>query len=256
MASLLESLEAEQALRTAEGLCIPIDSDTGARISVDHDELLFGTSEYCKDGLLSIYERYGGELIGTRLLTLVDALIAESRHQTKYGPIPGGGAEINGNLLQLCGRLSYATGDPNAGRRPGIAASAYTNSRPGAATTKLFHIDAARGVLAFQDPPNDGVQVSVGPLGAPFGALAGFEILTDSAGRDWGYAAAGGLLYGIDLATGAATALGPIGAGGPEILSLTSAGARAKVGSPRRNTRAAPSRSATSACSTSTSSSP
>lgn len=121
---------------------------------------------------------------------------------------------------------TYAAGDANAGRRPGIAASAYTNSRPGAATTKLFNIDAARGVLAFQDPPNDGVQVTVGPLGAAFGALAGFEIFTDSAGRDWGYAAAGGLLYGIDLASGAATALGPIGAGGSEIISLTSAGAR------------------------------
>ena len=121
---------------------------------------------------------------------------------------------------------TYATGDANAGRRPGIAASAYTNSRRGAATTKLFNIDAARGVLTVQDPPNDGIQVTVGPLGAAFGALAGFEILTDSAGHDWGYAAAGGRLYGIDLASGTATALGVIGAGGSEIVSLTSVGAR------------------------------
>ncbi|HEX5064623.1 MAG TPA: DUF4394 domain-containing protein [Myxococcota bacterium] len=121
---------------------------------------------------------------------------------------------------------TYAAGDANAGRRPGIAASAYTNSRAGAATTKLFNIDAVRGVLVLQDPPNDGTQVTVGPLGAPFGALAGFEIVTDSSGQDRGYAAAGRVLYAIDLATGAATALGPIGGAGSEIISLTSAGTR------------------------------
>lgn len=111
MPSLIDSLDAESLLRTAQGLCTPIDAETGEAVTVDHDELMFGTSEYCKDGLLSVYERHGDELIGKRLITLLNVLIAESRHQTRYGPIPGGGAEINGNLLQLCGRLSFATGD-------------------------------------------------------------------------------------------------------------------------------------------------
>ena len=79
---------------------------------------------------------------------------------------------------------AYAPGDPNAGKRPAVAASAYTHSLPGAATTKLFNIDAAHDVLTVQDPPNDGVQVTVGPLGADFGPLAGFEIVTDSSGQD------------------------------------------------------------------------
>lgn len=112
MPSLIESLDAESALRTPQGLCTPINAETGEPLTVDHDELMFGTSEYCKDGLLSIYERHGNELIGKRLITLLNVLIAESRHPTRYGAIPGGGAEINGNLLQLCGRLSFATGDP------------------------------------------------------------------------------------------------------------------------------------------------
>ena len=122
--------------------------------------------------------------------------------------------------------VTYAAGDPNAGRRPGITASAYTHSLPGAATTKLFNLDTAHDVLAVQDPPNDGVLVTVGPLGVDFGPLAGFEIVTDSSGQDSAYAASGSTLYAVNLGSGAATPLGRIGAGDDAVVSLTSAGSR------------------------------
>ena len=122
--------------------------------------------------------------------------------------------------------LAYAPGDPNAGKRPEITASAYSNSLPGAAITKLFNIDTARDVLTVQDPPNDGVQRTVGPLGVDLGPLAGFEIVTDPSGLDHGYAAAGFALFAIDLGTGQATPLGRIGAGDETVVSLTSAGNR------------------------------
>jgi len=120
--------------------------------------------------------------------------------------------------------LAYAPGDPNAGRRPGIAASAYSHSLPGAATTTLFNIDAARDVLTVQDPPNDGLQRTVGPLGVDFAPLAGFEIVSLPSGEEWAYAATGSTLYAIDLASGAATKLGTIGAGGDAIISLAAEG--------------------------------
>lgn len=110
MPSLTETLAAEAALRTPAGLCRPVMADTGKVIDVDHDELMFGTSEYVKDGLLSVYERHGGGLIGDRMRALVDALIRQSRQGSKFGPLPGSGTEINGNMLQVCGRLSYAMG--------------------------------------------------------------------------------------------------------------------------------------------------
>ena len=122
--------------------------------------------------------------------------------------------------------LAYAAGDPNAGRRPGIAASAYTHSLPGATATKLFNIDAAHDVLTVQDPPNDGVQRTVGPLGVDFGAEAGFEIVSLPSGEDRAYAATGSTLYAIDLGTGAASALGRIGAGDTAIVSLAAVGNR------------------------------
>ena len=108
MPSLNETLAAEAKLRTPEGLCTPVLSATGEPVDVDHDELLFGSSEYAKDGLLSLYERHGRDLFGPPLLKIVDAVIAQSKHQSRFGPLPGTGAEINGNMLQLCGRLSYA----------------------------------------------------------------------------------------------------------------------------------------------------
>ena len=112
MPSLTETLAAEAALRTEHGLCQPVIAATGRPVQVDHDELLFGSSEYAKDGLLNVYERHGGELIGPRLLAIVDAVIAQSRHPSRFGVLPGTGSEINGNMLQLCGRLSYAEGRP------------------------------------------------------------------------------------------------------------------------------------------------
>ena len=122
--------------------------------------------------------------------------------------------------------VAYAPGDANAGKRPAVAASAYTNSRPGVATTKLFNIDAAGDVLAVQDPPNDGVQVTIGRLGIDFGPLAGFEIVTDPSGHDLAYAVAGATLYAIDLESGGARPLGVIGSGDAAVVSLTAAGVR------------------------------
>jgi hypothetical protein len=120
--------------------------------------------------------------------------------------------------------LAYAPGDPNAGRRPGIAASAYDHPVAGATTTKLYEIDAARDVLVVQDPPNDGVLRTVGPLGVDFAPEAGFDIVSLPTGEERAYAATGSTLYAIDLASGSATKLGVIGPGGDPIVSLSAAG--------------------------------
>ena len=53
--------------------------------------------------------------------------------------------------------LSYAPGDTNAGRTPGVLAAAYTNPDNDPATgTTLFDIDAALDAVSVQNPPNDG----------------------------------------------------------------------------------------------------
>lgn len=115
--------------------------------------------------------------------------------------------------------LSYAAGDRNQGRRPSITGAAYANNRKGAATTKLFDLDADLDVLAVQDPANDGALVTVGPVGVDVAPHVGFDIVTDAAGVDRAFAAWGGTLYAIDLGTGAARPLGAIG-GSPDVIGL------------------------------------
>jgi len=115
--------------------------------------------------------------------------------------------------------LTWKPGDPNAGRQPRVTAAAYSHNVPDAPDTKLFVIDAERDVLALQDPPNDGVLTTVGPLGVDFGPLGGFDILTDADGRDRAWAASGATLYTVDLATGQARAIGTI-AGTSSVVSL------------------------------------
>ena len=117
--------------------------------------------------------------------------------------------------------LAYACSDRNAGKRPCIAGAAYTNMVRDAPTTKLFEIDAEQDVLVLQDPPNDGVLNTVGPLDADFAPLAGFTIVTDGRGADRAYAATAGKLYTIDLSTGHATAAGTIGDPPVPLASLT-----------------------------------
>jgi hypothetical protein len=119
--------------------------------------------------------------------------------------------------------LAYAPKDPNFRKKPLVVACAYTNSVARAPTTKAYDIDAALDVLVLQDPPNDGTLQTVGPLGADFDVATGFDIVTDAQGRDRAFAASGGALYAIDLATGASTRLGVIGQGGLRLVGLAAA---------------------------------
>lgn len=109
---------------------------------------------------------------------------------------------------------------------PMVAAAAYTNSIPNAATTQLFDVDGASAVLALQNPPNDGTLVNVGALGVAVAGDGGMDIggggngLVLAALRT----AAGGpsTLYRVDLASGAAT---PVNGAATPATSAIGAGA-------------------------------
>ncbi|MFQ4138433.1 DUF4394 domain-containing protein [Nodosilinea sp. PGN35] len=111
------------------------------------------------------------------------------------------------------GTLAFVEGDPNAGVNPSITAAAYTNAFAGATATQLFNIDALLNKLVLQNPPNDGGLVTVGELGVDFGVVGGFDIVSTPEGENSAFAASDGVLYAIDLQTGAATSLGSIGDG-------------------------------------------
>lgn len=92
----------------------------------------------------------------------------------------------------------------------GITATAYTNSRPGATGTKLYNLDYDADTLVLQNPPNAGVLTTVGKLGINLPPVAGFDIVTNSNGDNFGFAVSGKSLYAIDLETGRAKMMGSL----------------------------------------------
>jgi hypothetical protein len=93
---------------------------------------------------------------------------------------------------------------------PAVSAAAYTNSLAGAlaTSTALYDIDHARNVLVRQNPPNDGVLETVGPLGVDADEWSGFDVF----GPDHAFALLQvddlSAFHRVNLATGAATLMG------------------------------------------------
>ena len=104
-----------QALTSEREICgamaCRIDLNTGNVMEEDLDTLIFGTSEYAKDGLLAIAERFGLGPWFDRMGEGIDAILDAAYIETRAGLIPSGGTEVNGELLQILTRLYWATGN-------------------------------------------------------------------------------------------------------------------------------------------------
>jgi hypothetical protein len=119
------------------------------------------------------------------------------------------------------GKLAYRAGDRNAGKPMGVYAAAYINSYTGATQTQLFDVDSVNGTYIVQDPPNDGVLRTVGPIGLPAGTIVeGIDIYTDAKDNYFGFAVANGTLYGFDIGTGKMKKVGAIGNGKIAIIDI------------------------------------
>jgi hypothetical protein len=196
----------------------PIRGVSGTLVGIDRrpaNGLLYGVSD--ANDVYAI-DRAAGT--ATAVSTLTIAFDGGARSGVDFNPqadrlrlVAAGGQNLRVNVdlgaTAVDGPLRYAATDANAGKRPAIAAAAYTSSVADAPSTKLFDVDSELDVLALQDPPNDGVLVTIGPLGVDFGPLAGFDIVTES-GVDRAFAIAGSTLYAVDLATGAAHPLASV----------------------------------------------
>ncbi len=129
---------------------------------------------------------------------------------------PDTGAVVDGDTVtagvQGDGDLAYEVGDIRAGQNPGVVASAYTNSFPGATATTLYDLDFTANALLTQAPPNAGTLNSVGTVTTPLSAEAGMDIgRTNVAYLSTRTALVTTTLHQLDLTTGAATLLGVIG---------------------------------------------
>ncbi|GAA1808133.1 hypothetical protein GCM10009795_061690 [Nocardioides hankookensis] len=143
---------------------------------------------------------------------------------------PNTGAPVDGNNGGGVATGTNPDGPTNSGTTT-VDGSAYTNNLPTTANvTTLYTLDAATNSLYIQNPANSGTQnfvaaVTLGGSNLDFTAQGGFDIATGvdtlvsgtPVASGVGYAAltvAGATrLYSIDLVSGAATAIGPIGNG-------------------------------------------
>lgn len=141
---------------------------------------------------------------------------------------------IETNTVNVDGTLRYAAGDSGFGLNPTVIDVAYTNADTDPTTgTMLYGIDAARDVLVLQNPPNDGTLTTIGSLGVNTDSFTGFDIFT-SGGINTAYAVLTppgatsiSSLYTINLATGAATRIGGVGA--PLVYGIAVAPAQGEV---------------------------
>ncbi|SHM74280.1 hypothetical protein SAMN04488057_103165 [Cyclobacterium lianum] len=79
--------------------------------AINRDELIFGASEYVKDGLLPLTEYIGASAWSARMIDLVDDIWKHAAYDTPFGPIPALNVEVNGELLQVLSRIYWMTGE-------------------------------------------------------------------------------------------------------------------------------------------------
>jgi len=78
---------------------------------MDLDEIIFGASEYVKDGLLPLTEYIGKTAWSDRMIGMVDDIWKNARYDTPFGMIPSKNVEVNGELLQVLSRVYWMTGE-------------------------------------------------------------------------------------------------------------------------------------------------
>ena len=110
---MIDALEAEQRLcNHVDRLPVRYNMDNAEKDVTDFDTMIFGASEYAKDGLIPIVEITGREYPWfERMRGIVDDIFKHARCDTPYGKIPSTNIEVNGELLQLLPRLYRMTGE-------------------------------------------------------------------------------------------------------------------------------------------------
>ena len=154
-------------------------------------------------------------------------IVSDSGQNFRGHPDTGAAVDSDANMpgVQGDGKLTYASGDANAGKSPRVVAAGYTYNKQNDKITTNYAIDAATGSLVMQGTregatpavsPNTGQLFTVGSLGVGAFNRASFDISdvnnaaylgADVDGRR------GTRIYSVDLASGKATFIGTVGGG-------------------------------------------
>jgi hypothetical protein len=75
------------------------------------DDIIFGASEYVKDGLLPLTEYIGKTAWSQRMVDILDDIWKNAEYESPFGNIPSYDVEVNGELLQALSRVYWMTGE-------------------------------------------------------------------------------------------------------------------------------------------------
>ncbi len=81
------------------------------RATPDLDRIIFGSSEYMKDGLIPLTELFGDTPWYHRMEGIAADILRHAPYDTARGRLPAQTTEINGNMLQVLSRLYFKTGN-------------------------------------------------------------------------------------------------------------------------------------------------
>ena len=94
----------------AWGLPTAFDLEKREKSLRETDRLIFGASEYAKDGLVPMVEILGPGPWSKRMEELAEGVFAAAGVETPFGSLPSVDAEVNGEMLQVLCRLYWMTG--------------------------------------------------------------------------------------------------------------------------------------------------
>lgn len=77
----------------------------------DMPGIIFGASEYVKDGLMPLTEYMGPSPWSQRMINISDDVWAHAPVETEFGALPSLNVEVNGEQLQVLSRLYWMTGE-------------------------------------------------------------------------------------------------------------------------------------------------
>lgn len=92
---------------------------------IDLDRIIFGSSEYMKDGLIPITELLGDTPWYYRMRGIAGDIAHHAPYASDRGKLPARTAEVNGNMLQVLSRLSWKTADSDYWRQLIAIADTY-----------------------------------------------------------------------------------------------------------------------------------
>lgn len=119
------------------------------------------------------------------------------------------------------GDVQWDAADANASSPLRVAATAYSNSYGTPESTAMYNIDPDTDWLLQQTAPNDGINATIGALGADISAPIGFDIGTDAEGTNTAWLAALDGLHTVDLETGAVLESWPLEGVEGELRDIT-----------------------------------